>query len=165
MKTEIHGGPVVIERTHPSQTEAGLAVLNHLANQPDGCGFDELYAVFLQSKGDPLQAFGTNEKNLRAMLSHMHACGYVETSGRNGARLYRLGDLGKLPSTAKTGAAIKAGKSQAASQRKAAASAGLRTPAPQYDVMHGAVYAPPRSAALRAGCQDFKACPSVGYGC
>ena len=43
--------------------------------------------------------------------------------------------------------------------------AGLRTPAPQYDVMRGPVYVPTRCPVPRAGSLDFKRVASHGYGC
>lgn len=169
LKTETYvDGPVVIERTHHRQTEASLTVLNHIANQPKGCDFDELYAVFSPSKGLPLKAFGANKKKLHAMLDHMHACGYVETSVRKGARLYHLGDLSKLP---RRGKALRPVQPKPQTNPAALADpvmpayVGQRVPPRQYDVMYGPVYVPSPSAAPRAGSLDFMRLASHGYGC
>lgn len=167
MKTEIHGGvPVVIERTHPCQTEANLALVNHIANTPRGSTFDDLYPIFLTAKG--LMPSAALASNLRSVLHYMVRAGYVVIDGRrNGARLYQLGDLSKLPSRTKAGAAVKVvlKASIQPAGPKATAPADMPAPARQYDVIHGDVYVPGPSSAPRAGSLDFLRCPSVGYGC
>ncbi len=168
MTTEVNivapeAGRVVIERTHASQTVAGLAVLSHLANSPDGCFFDELYALFLHAQGG-LKSIHTTPQNLRARLGHMASHGYVVVcEGRGDKRRYCLGDISKLPTRDK--AEPKAKAVAKVSVTAAAGYCGIRTPPAQHDVMRGPVYVPSRNAAPRAGSLDFKRLASHGYGC
>lgn len=152
--------PIVIERTHPRQTIGGLAVLNQLANAPQGCRFDTLFRVFCQAKGDALP-LATASDNLRSLLGYLVRTGQVCVGAGHGTqRVYYFGDASKLPTTA---------KARAAAAAAAAAAQGLYAgqvvPPRQYDVMYGPVYVPPRSAALRPGSQDFRQCSSHGWRC
>lgn len=173
MKTEMNvGGPVVIERTHSCQTEANLALVNHIANTPHGSTFDDLYPIFLTANGG-LMPSAALASNLRSVLHYMVRAGYIVIDGRrNGARLYQLGDLSRLPSRTKAGATVKAvlkSRFQPAGPKaaapKAAAPAGMPAPARQYEVLYGSVYVPGPSSAPRAGSLDFKVLPSHGNRC
>lgn len=153
--------PIVIERSHPSQSDAGLALLNQLANAPQGCRFDTLFRVFCQAKGDALPP-ATASKNLSNLLERLAKSGQVSVGAGHGTqRVYYFGDASKLPTTAKTRAAAAAAAAAAAQ----ALYACQVVPPRQYDVMYGPVYVPPRSAALRPGSQDFQRLASHGYGC
>ena len=153
---------IVIERTHPSQTPAGLAMLSRLANTPAGCLFVELYALFAHIQGS-LGSFHTTPGNLRGRLAHLELKGYVTSEGRGDQRVYHLGDLSTMPTRPKAGAqpAPKVRRVPAGKE----ADCGLPTPPRQYDVMFGPVYRPGPSPALRAGSQDFRQLRSHGYGC
>jgi hypothetical protein len=156
-------GLIVIERTHPSQTPAGLAMLSHLANTPAGCLFAELYALFAHVQSS-LGNFHTTPGNLRGRLAHLELKGYVTSQGRGDKRRYHLGDLSAMPTRPKPGA------KDAPQARRVPAAAhpsecGLPTPPRQHDVMRGPVYQPAASAAPRAGSLDFKRIASHGYGC
>ena len=153
---------VVIERTHPSQTPAGLAMLSLLANTPDGCLFAELHALFSHIQGS-LGSFHTTPGNLRGRLAHLELKGYVTSQGRGDQRRYHLGDLSTMPTRPKAGA-----KDAPMARRTPAGNASdcaMPTPPRQYDVMRGPVYRPASSPAPRAGSLDFKRIASHGYGC
>lgn len=170
MKTEMHvdapeKGLIVIERTHPSQTEANLALVNHMANAPSGSKFDDLYPVFLTAKGG-LTATVSLARNLRSVLGYMVGAGYVVIDGRrDGERLYQLGDLSKLPSRAKAPRPFQPKSHTALVGPATSAYVGERVPPRQHDVMFGAVYVPSPGVALRPGSLDYKRVPSHGYGC
>lgn len=153
---------IVIERTHPSQTPAGLAMLSHLANTPAGCLFPELYALFSHVQGS-LGSFHTSPGNLRGRLAHLELKGYVTSAGRGDQRRYHLGDLSTMPTRPKAGAPAtpKVRRTPAGND----AECGLPTPPRQYDMLRAPVYQPAASAALRAGSQDFRRIASHGYGC
>lgn len=159
-------GLIVIERTHPSQTPAGLAMLSHLANTPAGCLFAELYALFSQIQGS-LGSFHTTPGNLRGRLAHLELKGYVTSHGRGDQRRYHLGYLSAMPTRPKAGAqaAPKVRRVPSVHSRANAADCGMPTPPRQYDVMFGPLYEPGPSPALRAGSQDFRQLRSHGYGC
>lgn len=153
--------PIVIERTHPRQNIGGLAVLNQLANAPQGCRFDTLLRVFCQAKSTSLPP-ATASKKLRDVLERLAKSGQVSVGAGHGTqRVYYFGDASKLPTTAKNRAAAAAAAAAAAQ----ALYAGQVVPPRQYDVMYGPVYVPPRSAALRPGSQDFRQCSSHGWRC
>jgi hypothetical protein len=156
-------GLIVIERTHPSQTPAGLAMLSHLANSPAGCLFAELYTLFSHVQGS-LGSFHTTPGNLRGRLAHLELKGYVTSHGRGDTRVYRLGDLSAMPTRPKAGTKAAPTVRRAPAGSKAA-DCGMPTPPRQYDVMFGPVYQPGPSPALRAGSQDFRQLRSHGYGC
>lgn len=156
-------GLIVIERTHPSQTPAGLAVLSHLANTPAGCLFPELYALFCQVQGS-LGSFHTSPGNLRGRLAHLELKGYVTSQGRGDQRRYHLGDLSAMPTRPKDGPKA-APQAQRAPAGAHPAECGQRTPPRQYDVLRCPLYVPTRPAAPRAGSLDFQRVASHGYGC
>lgn len=166
LKTETHvAGLIVIERTHSCQTEANLALLNHMANSPGGSKFDDLYPVFLTAKGG-LMATVVLARNLRSVLGYMVGVGYVVIGGhRDGERLYQLGDLSKLPSRAKAPRQVQPQPQTNLADPAMPAYVGQRVPPRQHDVMYGAVYVPGPSAAPRAGSLDFLRLASHGYGC
>lgn len=156
---------IVIKRTHPSQTVAGLAVLSHLANSADGCYFDELYALFLHTQGG-LKGIHTTPQNLRGRLAHLVSKGYVLVcEGRGNKRRYRLGDISTLPSRPKAGAEAVPKVSVACPAGAETAYCGIPASARHHDVMYGPVYVPPRSATGRAGSLDFTRLASHGNRC
>ena len=171
---------IVIARTNGMQTAAGLALLSHLANMPQGCSFEALHDVFLQAL-DGLKSPCITRQNLRGRLAHMAKHGYVVVAGdgRSGQqRLYRLGDLGRLPTRDSRAAAraqggqavlavspVQAGQPAQGAPAAQASPTGQRTPPAQYDLRRAPVYVPPPASALRAGSLDFQRIASYGYGC
>lgn len=141
---------IVIERTHHSQSAAGLAVLNHVANRPDGCRLDELLPVFVAAKVGERPECATAH-NLLNLLGSLSRKGQLVGEGRGTGCLWRLG----------ADVRIKPGHRALA----AAVHVGQRTPAPQYDLRRAPVYVPARSTEPRAGSLDFKRLASHGYGC
>lgn len=144
---------IVIDRSHPghrNQSEAGLAVLNHVANQPDGCGLDELLLVFCAAKATHRTECATAD-NLLCLLYKLAQKNHLFSHGRGQSSLWHLGMSARITSHDRA--------------LPAAPYVGLRTPPPQYDVMRGAVYAPARGPVPRAGSLDCKALKSHGYGC
>lgn len=141
---------IVIERTHHSQSAACLAVLNHVANRPDGCRLDELLPVFVAAKVGERPECAT-EHNLLNLLGSLAHKGQLTGEGRGAARLWSLGaDARITPGHRALAATVHVGQ---------------RTPPAQYDLRNAPVHRPAASAALRAGSLDFKRIASHGYGC
>lgn len=144
---------IAIVRTHPRhchQSAATITLLTHVANQPDGCTFDELLPVYLAAKANERPEYATPE-SLQKMLYRLTEKGHLLCEGRGPSSLWYLGATAHT--TVREQAEI------------AAAYVGRRAPPPQYDLQRAPVYVPPRSPVPRAGSLDFQRLRSHGYGC
>lgn len=145
--------PIAIVRTHPHhcrQSAATITLLTHVANQPDGCTFDELLPVYRAAKANERPEYATPE-NLQNLLYKLAEKNHLFSEGRGQSCVWHLGAEAR---TLRDGPALTTG-----------AYAGRRTPPPQYDLQRAPVYVPPRSPVPRAGSLDFQRVASHGYGC
>lgn len=122
------------------------ATLNYVDANP-GCTLSELCSIYCP---DAPSGKGAGAGRYRARLAYLVSVGHLVRAAVGGG--YQIGDGVPLARPAPAAVAAEGAVPQ-------------RTPAAQYDRMHGPAYSHSLSQPTRPGALDYKACPSVGYRC
>ncbi len=134
------------DRVHPAQSVLNLALVKHVA-QHEPCGFDELMKLFGELPAD-------REARLRFQkrLSYLCYAGRLRPVNHQEQRHWCVPQ-------------VDAAEPDDAPAPPTDKWVGTVVPPRQHSVMHGALYVPEASPALRAGAHDYQRVPTHGVRC
>jgi hypothetical protein len=153
--------PLPIAKTHPHQSDATLALLNHVARHGE-VGYAELFAAF----EDAAPSDRVRLARLNSKLNYLTTTDRLQSTGRGNRRVFSLGESANQPVSQRGRTNAKAGQTDGSD---------IPRPYPTLPYLGAVVgarvyistdpYVPPPQPAMRPGALDYKRHASRGHQC
>ena len=155
--------PLPIAKTHPHQSDATLALLNHVARHGE-VGYAELFAAF----EDAAPSDRVRIARLNSKLNYLTTTDRLQSTGRGSRRVFSLGESANLHVSQRGRINAKAGQADGSDIPRPYPQvqlAGQRVPPRQFNTMDAPPYVPPAHSSIRPGSLDYKRYASLGHQC
>jgi len=153
----------LITKTHPHQSDAILALLNHVARHGQ-VGWAELFAMFECAASSP----AVRLTRFNAKMHYLITTDRLQCTGHHGDRIFSLGASANQPASQRGRTNAKAGQTDGSDMPRPYPNLqylGTVTPPRQYDAMHGDAYVHVLQPPIRPGALDYKCHASRGHQC